>query len=220
MKSFQLRQSRLCFPLYHPGRLYAFSPSARVSSLTFRAAPKLHLICTIPINRFQISCGYYEHEHGGQGSVAVAPVCTQTYKLLVSVHLSFDNKNTSLKLSSEHKTKRKGNGIMLHVLWKAWLIQTIITLIYFSLMKNTSHRISTWGNKQPRESSCVEVSAVCLCISSCQIMVSRVLGFCYYHRTNLLESSIYRNIKAQMTCMFYLSSCKICNLRLSTCVIP
>lgn len=119
MKSFQLRQSRLCFPLYHPGRLYAFSPSARVSSLTFRAAPKLHLICTIPINRFQISCGYYEHEHGGQGSLAVAPVCTQTYKLLVSVHLSFDNKNTSLKLSSEHKTKRKGNGIMLHVLWKA-----------------------------------------------------------------------------------------------------
>lgn len=85
---------------------------------------------------------------------------TQTHKLLVSVHLSFDNKNTSLKLSGEHKTKRKGNEIMLHVLWGGRLIQTIITLIYFSLMKNTSHRISTWGNKQPRESSCAEPSAV------------------------------------------------------------
>lgn len=30
---------------------------------------------------------------------------TQTHKLLVSVHLSFDNKNTSLILSGEHKTK-------------------------------------------------------------------------------------------------------------------
>lgn len=39
---------------------------------------------------------------------------TQTHKLLVSVHLSFDNKNTSLKLSGERKTKRKGNGIVLH----------------------------------------------------------------------------------------------------------
>lgn len=44
---------------------------------------------------------------------------TQTHKLLVSVHLSFDNKNTSLKLSGEHKTKRKVNGIMLHALREA-----------------------------------------------------------------------------------------------------
>lgn len=143
---------------------------------------------------------------------------TQTHKPLVSVHLSFDNKNTSLKLSSEHKTKRKGNGIMLHALGEAWLIQTIITLIYFSLMKNTSHRISTWGNKQQRESSCVELSAACLCISSCQIMVGSMLGLCYYLRTNPLKSNIDRNIKARMICMLYLSSCKICGW-LSTCVI-
>lgn len=54
------------------------------SSLTSCAAPKLHLICTIPINRFQISCEYFEHEHTGQGSVAT-PQCA--HKLLVSVHL-------------------------------------------------------------------------------------------------------------------------------------
>lgn len=40
---------------------------------------------------------------------------TETHDFLVSVHLSFDNKNTSLKLSGEPRTKRKGNGIQLHV---------------------------------------------------------------------------------------------------------
>lgn len=39
---------------------------------------------------------------------------------LVSLHLSFDNKNTSLKLSAEHQTKKgKGNGIKLHALGEA-----------------------------------------------------------------------------------------------------
>lgn len=33
---------------------------------------------------------------------------TQTHKLLVSVHLSFDNKNTSLKLSGERKNQEEG----------------------------------------------------------------------------------------------------------------
>lgn len=119
MKSFQLEQNLLVFvSLCATQGESRFFPSTHISSLTFCAAPKLHLICTIPINRFQISFGYFEHEHGGQGSVAVAQYA-QTHKPLVSVHLSFDNKNTSLKLGSEHKTKRKGNGIMLHALWDA-----------------------------------------------------------------------------------------------------
>lgn len=80
------------------------------SPLAFCAAPKLHLICTIPINRFQISCGYFEHEHGGQGSAAAAHTGAQAHRHLVSIHSSFDNKNTSLELSGEHKTERKGRG--------------------------------------------------------------------------------------------------------------
>ena len=55
-------------------------------------------------------------------------------------------------------------------------------------------------------------SQLCLCISPCQIVVGSALGFCYDPRTNLIQSNIHRNIKAQMICMFYLSICEICDL--------
>lgn len=77
-------------------------------------------------------------------------------------------------------------------------------------MKNTSHRIWTWGNKQPRESSCVKLDL------SCVFMYFFLpnhgwqrAGVRYYPGTNVLKLNICKNMKA-MICMFYLSSCKIC----------
>lgn len=111
----------------------------------------------MPSNRFQISRGPSTHKCKWRTRVSGA--CT----MLVSVHLSFDNKNALLKLSREHKTKRKGSGIVLHALWKAWLIQLIITSIYFSLMKNSSHRFLTWGiNKQGR--ALMSSPQLCICV--------------------------------------------------------
>lgn len=58
---------------------------------------------------FKLAVGIFEHEHGGQGSVAVARYAhTDTHQLLVSVHLSFDNKNTSLKLSRRTQNQEEG----------------------------------------------------------------------------------------------------------------
>lgn len=168
----------------------------------------------MPSNRFQISRGPSTHKCKWRTRVSGA--CT----ILVSVHLSFDNKNALLKLSREHKTKRQGSGIVLHALWKAWLIQLIITSIYFSLMKNSSHRFLTWGNKQARESSHVEPSAVHLCISSCQIMVGSMLGPCYYPGTNLLKSNIHEISKRQwFVCCSYQVAKSANHGQLSTCVI-
>lgn len=111
----------------------------------------------MPSNRFQISRGPSTHKCKWRTRVSGA--CT----MLVSVHLSFDNKNALLKLSREHKTKRKGSGIVLHALWKAWLIQLIITSIYFSLMKNSSHRFLTWGiNKRGR--ALMSSPQLCICV--------------------------------------------------------
>lgn len=57
---------------HHPEQIYMFFfASIQIPPLTYYTAPKLHLICTIPINRFQISCEYFKHEHRGQGSVEV-----------------------------------------------------------------------------------------------------------------------------------------------------
>lgn len=211
--SFQLEQTRLFSTLSHPDRTHVFFPPLASPRWLSVLPPNCTWSAPYLSTGFKLAVGILSMNTEDRGQWQSHSTHTQTHKLLVSVHLSFDNKNTSLKLSGEHKTERKGSGIMLHVLWEAWLIQTIIMLIYFSLMKNTSHCISTWGNKQPRESSCAEHSAVCLCISSCQITAGSVLGFCYYPRINLLESNIHRNIKAVMICMFYLSTCKICKLR-------
>lgn len=58
---------------------------------------------------FKLAVGIFEQEHGGQGSVAVARYAhTDTHQLLVSVHLSFDNKNTSLKLSRRTQNQEEG----------------------------------------------------------------------------------------------------------------
>lgn len=88
--------------------------SALFSLLTFLTAPGLHLIWTMPINRFQISWGYFEP---GRGEPGVSHSHTaRTHKLPFSVHLSFDNKNTSFKLSGHQKNESQGNRIKLHVL--------------------------------------------------------------------------------------------------------
>lgn len=53
------------------------------------------------------------------------------------------------------KPTGKGKRITLHTKTEgdAWVMQTIIIVIYFSLMKNTSHRVWTHGINNPGEQS-------------------------------------------------------------------
>lgn len=56
---------------------------------------------------FKLAAGILSMNTGDRGQ---RQPHTQAHRHLVSVHSSFDNKNTSLELRGEHKTERKGCG--------------------------------------------------------------------------------------------------------------
>lgn len=92
----------------------SFSPP--FSSSRWLSVLPLHCTWSAPYlsTGFKLAAGILSMNMEDRGQWRWWSTHTWTHKLLVSVHLSFDNKNTSLKLSSEHKTERKGNRIMLH----------------------------------------------------------------------------------------------------------